>query len=192
MVAGRIGKELPKRILVYGVTGSGKTTMATWLSEKTGIPWTEIDPLMWNPGWELIPVDQQRERIAEICASDEWILDAAYGPWLDIPLERVQLIIGLDFSRSRSFWQLLKRTIARAIDKKEVCNQNVETFKGMFSRQSILFWHFKSFGNKRRRMRQWYSSPTNFGVVLFKKPISPERWEENRMIERVMEREDEI
>ncbi len=179
--------EFPKRILIYGVTGSGKTTMATWLSEKTGIPWTEIDPLMWNPGWELIPVDQQRERIAEICARDEWIFDAAYAPWLDIPLERVQLIIGLDFSRSRSFWQLLKRTVARAIDKKEVCNQNVETFKGMFSRDSILIWHFKSFARKRERMRQWQANQAKFEVILLKNPIDLEIWKANLVFTIVQE-----
>jgi C4-dicarboxylate-specific signal transduction histidine kinase len=104
----------------------------------------------------------------------------------------VQLIIGLDFSRSRSFWQLLKRTIARAIDKKEVCNQNVETFKGMFSRDSILIWHFKSFARKRERMRQWQANQAKFDVILLKRPTSPERWEEDRMIERMMEREAEF
>lgn len=185
-----------RRILIYGVTGSGKTTMAAWLSEKTGIPWTEIDLLMWNPGWELVPVDLQRERVAEICARDEWILDAAYAPWLDIPLERVQLIIGLDYSRSRTFWQLLKRTVTRAIDKKEVCNQNVETFKGMFSRDSILIWHFKSFARKRERMRLWQADQANFDVILLKRPTSPEKWEMERIMERIvenlLEREDEF
>jgi len=177
MDAGRIGMEFPKRILIYGVTGSGKTTMATWLSEKTGIPWTEIDNLMWEANWEFVPIEEQRERIRAICSQDEWIMDAAYAKWLEIPLERVQLVIGLDYSRWYSFWQLFKRSIARGIDKKPVCNGNVETIRALLSKDSILLWHFKSFGNKRRRMREWQSSPTNFDVILLKKPISPERWE---------------
>lgn len=166
----------PKRILIYGVTGSGKTTFASSLSKTTGIRWQEVDALMWNPGWEFVPLELQRERITEICARDEWILDAAYGKWIDIPLERVQLIIGLDYARSRTLWQLLKRTIARCLDKKEVCNGNVESLKGMFSKDSILIWHFKSFDRKRERMRSWQKGQTAFQVLLFKNDTDLQNW----------------
>ena len=39
-----------KRILVYGVTGSGKSTHAVALSDMTGIAWTSVDDLTWEPG----------------------------------------------------------------------------------------------------------------------------------------------
>lgn len=182
MDAGMLGKVLPKRILIYGVTGSGKTTLAAKLSEQTGIPWQEVDSLMWNPGWEMVPLDEQRRRMTEICARDEWILDAAYGKWIDIPLERVQLVIGLDYSRSRTLWQLLKRTISRCVDKKEVCNGNIETLKGMFSKDSILLWHFKSFDRKRKRMWSWKKGPTDFQVILFKNNTDLVIWQAEQVL----------
>jgi adenylate kinase family enzyme len=175
-------EELPKRILIYGVTGSGKTTLATSLSRSTGIPWQEVDTLMWNPGWEFVALEEQRRRMTEICARDEWILDAAYGKWIDIPLERVQLIIGLDYSRSRTFWQLLMRTVARCLDKKLVCNGNVETLKGMFSKDSILLWHFKSFDRKRERMREWKKGPTTFQVKLFRSDTDLVIWQAEQVL----------
>jgi len=68
-----------RRILVYGVTGSGKTTLAERISQATGIRWHSVDDLTWEPGWVEVPADEQRRRIEAICAGPEWILDTAYA-----------------------------------------------------------------------------------------------------------------
>ncbi|MGH4002720.1 MAG: AAA family ATPase [Pseudonocardiaceae bacterium] len=86
-----------RRILIYGVTGSGKTTLAKRLAEATGIEWHSVDDLTWEPGWVEVPGDEQRRRIRQICEQTEWILDTAYGKWLDVPLEHAQLIVALDY-----------------------------------------------------------------------------------------------
>lgn len=89
--------QVPQRILVYGVTGSGKTTLAGRLAAVAGVPWYSVDDLTWLPGWLPVPAEEQRERIRTICARDHWILDTAYGVWLDIPLARAELVVGLDY-----------------------------------------------------------------------------------------------
>src|SRR5579871_65731 len=101
------------RILIYGVCGSGKTTFAAALSDRLGIPWHSVDDLTWEPGWKEVPLDDQRQRIQAICDQEIWILDTAYVKWIDVPLARVELIIGLDYSRPLTFWRLLKRSVAR-------------------------------------------------------------------------------
>jgi hypothetical protein len=85
--------------LIYGVTGSGKTTLAARISTITGIPWHAVDELTWEPGWVQVPDDEQQRRIEVICAGECWILDTAYARWLDIPLARTELIVALDFPR---------------------------------------------------------------------------------------------
>jgi adenylate kinase family enzyme len=167
---------MPDRILVYGVTGSGKTSLARRISAATGIPWHAVDDLTWEPGWIEVPAAEQERRIAAICAERRWVLDAAYGRWLHIPLARAELIVALDYPRWRSLFRLIRRCVARAIDGRPICNGNRETFRHMLSRNSIVGWHFKSFRRKRARMRAWEVDPNTPAVVRFTRPRQVERW----------------
>jgi hypothetical protein len=56
----------------YGVTGSGKTTLAAQIAERTGLPWHSVDDLTWEPDWVGVPFDEQRMRIEGICSDDRW------------------------------------------------------------------------------------------------------------------------
>jgi adenylate kinase family enzyme len=166
----------PARILVYGVAGSGKSTFARLLSERTGLPWHSVDDLMWEPGWVPVPADDQRAKITEICSGPRWILDTAYSSWLDVPLSTVELIVGLDYPRWVSYGRLLRRTGRRLVRRTEVCNGNVETLRDMLARDSLLYLHFGSFGRKRRRMRGWHADPAMPTVVLLPTPRAAARW----------------
>jgi adenylate kinase family enzyme len=164
------------RILVYGVTGSGKTSLAERISAATGIPWYSVDELTWEPGWIEVPDDEQRRRITAICSGEQWVLDTAYGRWLDIPLARVELIVALDFPRWLSLLRLTRRSIGRAVDGKPICNGNRESFRHLFSRDSIIGWHFKSFGRKRRRIREWKADQGGPEVARLASPREVEEW----------------
>jgi adenylate kinase family enzyme len=163
-------------VLIYGVTGSGKTTLARQVADRTGLPWHSVDDLTWEPGWVTVAPEEQRRRIAAICAGERWILDTAYGLWLDVVLPRAELIVGLDYPRWRSLSRLARRTFMRAVDRQEICNGNTETFRQAFSPESILLWHFKSFARKRHRMRAWAADPAGPEVVLLKSPAATSRW----------------
>ena len=121
---------MPERILVYGVTGSGKTSLAARISAAMAIPWHAVNDLAWEPGWIEVPYGEQRRRIAAICAEERWVLDAAYGKWLDVPLARVDLIVALDFPRWLSLARLIRRSVVRAIDGKEITATATESRSG--------------------------------------------------------------
>lgn len=165
-----------RRIVVYGVTGSGKSTLAPRVAAKLGLPFHSVDDLTWEPGWVPVPLEAQRERIAAICAGDAWVLDSAYGVWLDVVLARADLVVGLDLPRWLVLGRLLRRTAVRLVRRTEICNGNRESLRSVFSTDSIVVWQFRSFARKRRRMRAWAADAGGPAVVLLRSPGEVERW----------------
>lgn len=172
--------EGARRVLLYGVTGSGKSTAAARISAATGLCWTSVDDLTWRPGWVAVPEEEQRRVFAEVCAGDTWLLDTAYGSWRDLPLARVELIVALDYPRWFSLQRLLRRTLGRAIDKRPICNGNTESWREILSRDSIIAWHFRSFRTKRERIAEWTArqaaDPTAPRVLRFTRPRDLDAW----------------
>jgi adenylate kinase family enzyme len=168
---------LPGRLMIYGVTGSGKTTLARQVSERTGLPWYPVDDMTWEPGWVGVPADEQRRRIAAVCANEQWIIDHGYSSWLDVVMARVELIVALDYPRWLSLGRLLRRTLLRNLDHRPICNGNTESFRQTFSRNSIIVWHFQSFAKKRDRVRRWAADPPDgVQVVRLTSPAATRRW----------------
>lgn len=168
--------EVPDRVLVYGVTGSGKSTAAVAIGARTGLPVTLVDELTWLPGWVPVDAAVQREMVGEIVAGERWVLDTAYGAHLDLVLPRAQVVVGLDYPRWLSLARLVRRTVSRVITQEPMCNGNVETWRKVFARDSIIVWHFRSFARKRARMRAWAASPDGPEVLLFRRPRELEAW----------------
>jgi len=168
--------ERPARVLVYGVTGSGKSTIAAAVADRLGLPLHLVDDLTWEPGWVQVPADVQRARIAEICAQPRWVLDSAYSSWKDLPLDAADLIVGLDYPRWLSMGRLLRRTVSRIARRTPICNGNYETVRNsILARDSIVVWHFKSFARKRRRMRAWHAADPS-RVLLLRTPRATDAW----------------
>jgi adenylate kinase family enzyme len=166
-----------QRVLVYGVTGSGKSALARRVAARLRLPYVEVDELTWQPGWVPVADDVQRDRITAICAGEAWVLDHAYGKWLDVPLARADLVVGLDLPRLVSLTRLVRRTLGRMVRRTRVCNGNVESFREVFLRRdSILVWHFTSFARKRARIRQWATDPSFPPIVVLKSPAEVEAW----------------
>jgi adenylate kinase family enzyme len=159
-----------QRILVYGATGSGKSTMARQLSELTGIPWTSVDDICWRPGWVPMPPDEQLAHFDALTRTDSWLLDSAYGVWRHLVHERADLVVALDFARLTSLARLLRRTTTRVIDQQEICNGNHESWRTVFARDSLVVWHFTSFRRKRTEMRGWAAAAAGPPVIRLRRP----------------------
>lgn len=56
------------------------------------------------------------------------------------------------------------------LTKQETCNGNVENWRAIFSGESIILWHFKSFAKKRSAMREWAARPDGAPVLLLRHP----------------------
>ncbi|GIE88199.1 adenylate kinase [Actinoplanes regularis] len=165
-----------RRIVVYGVTGAGKTTLARRISERTGLPWHAVDDLTWEPGWIEVPPAVQRDRITAICAGDAWVLDSAYLSWIDVPMGRADLVVALDLPHWLCLARLLRRSVIQAIRRTPTCNGNTESLRDLFTRDSIVVQQFRSYPRKRRRMRAWPADPALPPVLLLRSPRAVRAW----------------
>lgn len=68
-----------KRIIVIGCPGSGKTTFAQKLKNKTGIPLYHLDAIWHKPDRTHISREEFDVRLAGILAKDFWIIDGNYS-----------------------------------------------------------------------------------------------------------------
>jgi adenylate kinase family enzyme len=97
------------RIVILGCAGSGKTTLARELGERTGTPVVCLDAI-WQPHWEKKDVPAFRTLIKEAHAGDAWISDGNFAvATFDIRLSRATQVIWLERSRFYCAWRAIAR-----------------------------------------------------------------------------------
>ena len=68
-----------KKAIIIGCPGSGKTTFAEKLNKCTGLPLYHLDAIWHKPDKTHISREEYDERLAEIFATPEWIIDGNYN-----------------------------------------------------------------------------------------------------------------
>jgi len=86
-----------KKIIVIGCPGSGKSTFARALNEKTEIPICYLDMLYWNADRTKVEKDVFRTRLSEALQKDSLILDGNYGSTMELRLQWCDTVFFLDY-----------------------------------------------------------------------------------------------
>ena len=101
-----------ERVMIIGSGGSGKTTLARQLGEKTGLPVVHLDNIWWSPGnWKHLEREAFDALLARELEKPRWILDGNYDRTLEPRLEKCDTVIYLDFPRLVAFTGWLGRVI---------------------------------------------------------------------------------
>jgi adenylate kinase family enzyme len=173
----RMRGALPRRILVAGSAGAGKSTLAREVSSLLSLPYTELDSLFHGPEWT--PRESFRRDVEKIVAADAWVSEWQYTPVRPLLLERAELLIALDYSRVLVMTRVVRRTLQRRLRRVELWNGNREPSLGAFfrDRDHIVRWAWDQFGHNRRRMRALEQEPPAGLIVRrFRNPRETERW----------------
>ncbi len=97
------------RIVILGCAGSGKTTLARELGERTGAPVIYLDNI-WQPDWGEKDVPAFRILLRKAHASEEWISDGNFAvASFDIRLPRATLVVWLERSKLYCAWRAITR-----------------------------------------------------------------------------------
>lgn len=85
-----------KKIIVIGCPGSGKTTFAEKLRDKTGLPLFYLDAIWHKPDKTHITREEYDARLSEILALDEWIIDGNYSRTMERRLAECDTVFLFD------------------------------------------------------------------------------------------------
>ncbi|GAA4566434.1 AAA family ATPase [Planotetraspora kaengkrachanensis] len=132
-----------RRVSVVGNSGSGKTTFARLLAGRLGAPHVELDSWYHQPGWEPLPDDEFRRRVAEFAAQDTWVVDGNYSAVRDLLWARADTVVWLDPPRAVVMWQVVTRTLRRAATGAELWNGNRERWRNLTTldpHESVVMW----------------------------------------------------
>ena len=86
-----------KKAIVIGCPGSGKSTFARALQEKTGLPLYYLDMMYWNADKTTVPKEAFRARLAELLTEDAWIIDGNYGSTMEARMAACDTVFFLDY-----------------------------------------------------------------------------------------------
>lgn len=111
-------KPIPKRIHIIGSIGSGKTTLAKILSNHLGIPYYELDNIVWKrlTTGDVKRTEQERdEYLSSILTSKNWIIEGVHHKWVYPCFQNADLILFLDTNLSTRRFRIIKRFLKQKI-----------------------------------------------------------------------------
>lgn len=171
----------PERVLVAGVTGSGKTTLARRLAEIWKLEHIEIDSLFHGPDWT--PRPEFLNDVRAFAATDRWITEWQYTSkgTDEVMTPRAQLALWLDYPYRVVRSRLIRRTLGRSILRTEMYNGNVEKpiWKLLATREpeeNILAWQTKTLGYWREKMPAQRERFPHLTVVRLTHPRETQKW----------------
>ena len=82
------------------MTGSGKSTHARAIEDRSGIPAIDVDAMAWRPGWVKTPDEELAAAAARVAAGEAWVMDSAWTAIRPVVLPRAELVVAWHF---RSF-----------------------------------------------------------------------------------------
>lgn len=171
------------KIAILGYSGSGKSTLARKLAALHGLPVLHLDAVMFLPGWQTRPQDEQLAIVQDFLdAHESWVIDGNYSDlWQTRRLEEADLVLLLLFNRFASLRRVaLRYRRYRGKSRPDVASGCEEKLDAAFVRW--VLWG----GRTRRKRGNFERIRKNYGakVVVLKNQRQIDRWLENRKGER--------
>jgi len=153
------------RILVGGSSGAGKTTLARELARRIDAPYVEADSLFHGPGW--VPRPEFVADVDAFTAQPRWVIDHDYRVVRDLIWSRMDTLVWLDYSRLVCEWRVIRRSVPRALLRRELWNGNRESLaKLLFDRDHPVRWSWRHHAHKRRLFGERIVAPEHAHVTV--------------------------
>ena len=170
-----------RRVVVIGVTSSGKSTLAEKLATCFDLNYIELDALHWGPNWQAAPLDVFRARVEKATQAEKWIVAGNYHVVRDLVWPKAEAIIWLDYPFLAVLWQLTRRNFKRWWTRELLWGTNRESlwmhFK-LWSKDSLYNWLFQTYWRRKGEYPLLLSQPEHQHLYLirFRDPTETEEW----------------
>ncbi len=167
-----------ERVSVVGLSGSGKTTTGKAIATRLGFPFVELDSIFHQPQWTEMPEKEFQARVREAAAADEWVIDGNYRVVRPIVLERATTVVWLDYSRARVMQQVIRRSTARGVTRRELWNGNREHPRDWVKFDHPIRWSWSNHARARLEFAARYreSQYAHLDVHRFRTPRETQAW----------------
>ncbi|WP_405976121.1 adenylate kinase [Streptomyces sp. NBC_00988] len=167
-----------ERILVVGVTGAGKSTLARAVGDRLGVPYHEMDALYFSgPDWTVN--EGLTDDVLRLTSEPRWIIDSIGSPEVrDLLWEKADTVIWLDYPRRVIMPRVLRRSLRRTVTRESIFGGNRETWAGWLSREHPAWWAWSQHAGRRseieRRIREPRYAP--LAAHRFARPHDTAAW----------------
>jgi adenylate kinase family enzyme len=137
-----------QRVLVGGISGAGKTTLARELARHWDLPHVELDALFHGPGWTERPTFAAD--VADVAAGERWVVDSdGYSAVRDVLWARADTLLWLDLPRWQVMLRVVRRSVWRGLRRAELWNGNRESFRGWKDSGHPVWWAWHQHAARR-------------------------------------------
>jgi len=172
----------PRRILVAGTAGAGKTTLAARIAVALAVPHVEIDALFHGPGWAPRPTFA--DDVHRFTGDPAWATEWQYGAVRDHLAARADLLVWLDLPRWLVTVRVVRRTLVRRLRRQELWNGNLEPPLRSFltDDEHIVRWAWRTHPGTARDVARVLARQPDLTVVRLRDRGAVARWSSGPLV----------
>jgi len=165
-----------QRVLVSGISGSGKTTIAIAIAKRLGMPRYELDALCHGRGWVKRP--EFEADAGRFAVAPRWVCEDQYHRYIgDLLWRYADTVIWLDLPRCTVMWRVIRRSLWRVTTRHKLWNDNRETWRAMLcSPTHPVRWAWSQYHKRRDETIERIARHPHVTVVRLASVPDVERW----------------
>ena len=166
-----------RKIAVFGLPGTGKTTLALRLASLLDVPCHDLDQVLFTRAGPL-PLEEFRARAAALTETGGWVVDGNYSKLADVTWHLADAVIWLDYPLPLIVSRVTRRNLRRLTGRESTPDGASGWRRAFFSKKSVLANTVRKYLRNRSKYASQLSETAQLGVQVlrFRTPGQAVQW----------------